>query len=727
MLGAQQPAASKIPPAPSLSETKQEVARKQKEHKQKSQQAAVPAATDNMRDVIILLNSVGKKEIKDPKTGELLVTISSPEVDRAGVITKMLALALCEKCAPIIASSSLFRIFLQEKLLYKTEPFNEMSLDGWDIYENRTHDLYCFVPQYTISLVPYTVDELKKEEIRTGLKLTALKQADEKQRKAWEEDVSSIHKNDDVVVDNVTALFVQGIDEGAKLWNLMLSGHGLAPLGSDFSTKVGGEIAVMTALIAGISVSQYKDLIKFFTEKIRVNFLYYWTCFGGDYNLLLAYIPTLIYKEGREVLRSSKQPNFTIVSGAVSSQSVMGRLGVNLEACSRGYTAMEKKRILANAGEKTVLNYCTFFNLLHTYALRAERAVIYNDQELQAILKPVTSRSTLPGDPYGITSLPQVMFPGTEMFRAVALDDSIVVLSDVLAKVRTLEGNKPLRLDNKQALLIYPRLIPFELDIKTGVNQALSIVSMQPGLGIHAFTQISINMGYEAFVAEAFSATMTAFSKIFYVQKLQSTAGRVLHNVFIRQQKESIYTIYTDDRGIVWEQIFDKKPEPRNQGWQTLPRTVVRRTEISAVQAIPENPYLNAVFNYFYAFDTDPFKDTFGFVAREKHLLNKEEKLLLAQAKKSFGATTKLTTEYPALFKNIKAADTMRLMSDELEAQSDANQKIIREKLGILNALLADPTIRSKELQSVYPQEPMLFNRAPNLKKQIDAAINSRT
>jgi len=186
-------------------------------------------------------------------------------------------------------------------------------------------------------------------------------------------------------------------------------------------------------------------------------------------------------------------------------------------------------------------------------------------------LLEITYRTTSLKDPYGISALPQVMFPGTDIFRAMALTDAISVITEVATRQHVFE-NKPFEFVDKEAILLYPNNIPVDISITVQAGKAApAIVSMQPGASLISLENVTGNFTFSQFMKESFGATQPLFTKYYYIKTLTLKNDKycidsvpvgtniTLQNVIIKQQNEKRDIIFSYNNAAYFNNIVQAR------------------------------------------------------------------------------------------------------------------------------------------------------------------------
>lgn len=613
--------------------------------------------------------------------------------DYRGPITLDLSVALCQKNFPILTTSSLlYNIQTIKNNLSTQMPIDKalksLQLDDkeWHIYQHRSKDLYLLIPKnYLRSIAKYNTNALESEvlkkypqfttdEVLIGFRIN--EDAGIFKKISWKnlefDDYSSAFESWSQI-DAKTAkkanwleIFTQGTDDIFGLWNIILAGHG--DYSEDFLSKVGipksiSELKKNYGNISGLSFKGYSDFIQFLTNNVKTNFLYYVTCFGGDVNLILPYITIMLNEKGN-VKAGIKKPNFTIAAAALTSQSVFTDPGTSLLECVNN--------------TKPQSSYKMFFESLKKYAPEANKAVIYKDKELKEILNYVTDRIKEIGGVsvgYGITALPSVMQPGSEIFRAIELNDKISVISEVLLKKHTLaikngkisKEAQPIILQNKEAILIYPLEIPVEIKITSEQDKLPpAIVAMTPGMSIIKINNLNTDIGFFNLLMGSIGAVEPIFNKYFFINSLTTTFDdkkRILKNVLILVNDKIVTAVFVASNNKIYT-------------WKETKPVVFKLTELNIpiTNNVKDNDYIHSLITYFDSNDpsVETIKKDFDFESLFK-LLSKEEQGILKQFAKENGTFNKKFKEADQ-----RKADKEQAARDK--AAKDKANKIIKQQ-----------------------------------------------
>lgn len=540
-------------------------------------------------------------------------------------VTFTFAAALCQGNFFIITTSNIFGNFLKLKSL-NTEQLNGVSLDKWNIYKTNTNDFYLFIPK-----------SLVNSEVQ---KLFAINSLETVQGTATVNLLSSIQRKSTLIIENLENIFNQSKD--TIPWNIFLNGHGSSPKINPDSIGSNIKFDESKALIGGLSLSNFRNFLQFLIQKINTGFFYLISCFAGDINLTLPFITTWINQKGN-IIGGIKKPNFTVVSGALTSEPVVSNVFDTLYLCRTN-----------SAITKGIMNFKLFFELLDKYGRSTNGRPSFNKAQLTEILNSITPRAKNTHDPNGISGLPSVLFPNTDNFQVISLDEKIFIISQVVVKKYMLD-KKLLVLKNKEAILIYPDIIPININIETSSNSVEpSIVSMTQGIGLQRIKEISTNLRLTQFI-NAFTHVKPAFNKYFFIEKLVVVEDRIdqnnmgqsitLNNVLILVKKDSVSMIFTQEESIC---LYTEKEFNNN---------------MAKFQQITSNAFLNSILNYFVILKNSDVKKAFNFDLLQNILPKKD-------VQKLTGLIKNLDQLIHANTVNEKIKNLMELIKEKIDTSS---------------------------------------------------------
>ncbi len=525
-------------------------------------------------------------------------------------ITNNFALALCQngnakQGYPIVVTSHTLKNFLQNK---DERVLNHIPalLSNFDIYATQAGDIYVFIPKtykhvmatrYP-SFVVAVENKFKAEkvlEIITGFALHRLVR------------VLSLDKNikshRSIELSSLFSIFLRKEDVWHHdtllgSWNILLSGHGSHSAQIEKYIAAGSlprlfkqvpQSLYQDVSIAGLGLDQFRTFIKFCTHDISTHFLYYRTCYGLGYNSLITYADGLINNKGNIV--AGLKPNFIIAMGAIVDSQSWENSANQVKKCFACTYAQDQKSSLEplctmHDNQKNTINYADFFTHVHDFALKKKHAGSIT-QQLRTVLSSITNTTQ---DPYfNIANTPQVMFPGTKTFQSIALDDSVVIINDVLVKARERE-RKPIEITRNVEdlfILLYAQDISVPLVLNT--SHIPTIISM--GLGTSLQTISRIVMPYHTTVD--FLYALQDFSelipKFLYVEQLNLADNVVLRDVFLRSDAKSSDMIYRARNGYIFRQSIGQND------W------VLDTCQVGSFvdNIVPNDSFVTSMVNYF--------------------------------------------------------------------------------------------------------------------------------
>lgn len=535
---------------------------------------------------------------------------------------------------------------LYKEIAIQMDIENELKseYDPFDIYKNLNNEnFYLLIPKDYINNFnkQFDIEEIKKaskaypdhkfEEFLTGFNIAP--ESKIMQQISYEDMKKQIKLTPraEINLNDIKTIFIQGTEDVFGLWNIYLMGHGqyaekIEDLLSLLSTKIAKEIDTSGAIIAGLNITNFRTLIQFFSKNINMNFLCYVSCFAGGYNRILPYINTLINEKGN-ILGGVQNPNFTIVS----SSTIDAPVTINLAQS----------------------NFVDFFNFLNKYTRKdIITPTKFSDLQLRDILNPITPKVEISEEKYDsrISQIPLVMFPETGFFRAIALDDSIGIISGVLAKKMILERGI-IEMKNKIAVLIYPNNVLALTLYNEDLNTKLPvIISMIPGISLNKIFSLVTNMTFSQFIQSIIGLEI-AFERFFFIETLsvlndKNTTGVepegqpiYLHSVLIhinkRIDKNSpniVDIIFTDKDGIMYTNTYEKG---------NFIKTPSTKLPIQKIKIFSDE-FIDSVYNYFLLSKKAPrlvmheqFLSKFGFNILIKLLSPEDSKTLKELTKES--------------------------------------------------------------------------------------------
>ncbi len=664
---------SSIPVAPPFESTeatpKERKAKKAKEAKETKETEA--ALSQSYQPPIIVKNVTIIADNSEKTTG-----------DDPGPETIDFATALCQQAGPIIVTGHTLYALLkwyhrvlppdEEEFLKKEAPFHlnllikQLRFDDetWQGYKTTDGIWYVFVPvsYKKRMLAQYDTPEFREyvakhshhhpEDIIldlavdpewSGLKKVPPTQLTKKFDKPEDEQLlfASIRKDTPYTVRGLKPLFVHGKTPLFGIINVALFGHGFYPHKMveqaalhkpvrEVATKQ-ETVSVEGATIAGWPIVQYRELQHFFTHDMNTNFVYVNSCYAGDINL---YLPHLTFINDKGTHSGGVYPPYTVVNGALTASQVIAEHHPLSHEKNNLFECIHGQEI--SVGYE---NFRKFFALLEQYSNRTTiHPTRFNDTEMREILLAITPRYTTKHDPWGISGLPQVMYPGTQHFTLFQLDPDIVIITKVLL-AKHKESKTPLTIKNKKVIALYPTEVDVPLVIETATASASSsssssssssttdappaLVSMAPGLVLHHIDELVTTSTFSDFLHTTMGSVSPGIPKYFLIRKLQvlndtngvpGVEGPVqLSDVFITVAHQEVNAYYTAPSGSMFKTRMGYHQR------RDMPPTYTTENVGKRIALFPEHPLLALIILYRMKHDKDVVK-----------LLTEHERKLLA-------------------------------------------------------------------------------------------------
>ena len=185
--------------------------------------------------------------------------------------------------------------------------------------------------------------------------------------------------------------------------------------------------------MAGVSLKEFSELMKFFDKTINTAFLHYATCFSGGYNQIFV----------NEVL-SSLNVNFIASSQGVGEKSTLATLPPLVPNSSKTGLIVSRQP------------YTDFFKLLNLFIDKPKEFIKIKGEKKEPIAQILrTIIPTMQND-----DQPFVRFPGVGVFDALSLDKNIKILTQSIVKAHEIE-KRPIDLNdtNTSIIIIKPSRI----------------------------------------------------------------------------------------------------------------------------------------------------------------------------------------------------------------------------------------------------------------------------
>lgn len=312
-------------------------------------------------------------------------------------------------------------------------------------------------------------------------------------------------------------------EQDAK-WAIYIAGHG-GPAQLMQNTSTNSPIVIpKTAYIAGLTLDEFSQLIKFFNNDINIAFLHYSTCFGGGYNQIFV----------NEIL-SSLNVNFIVSSEGIHE-------GVTNALLPHLIPNESKTRLIPSA-----LPYTEFFRLLRLFICQPQEFVKIKGEKkepIAQILKTIVPNMLQENQPF-------VRFPGADVFGALSINKKTKKLTQSIVKAHEIE-NKPINMSNTDIDLIIVNPSRINIPLNLGKNAQCAIVSptsatITPSYEvIHVFKEINFENTLQLLLYNFIYLNAHLDTRIFIVKTLtgilfkqsglpiQSGKTNIIHNLIIQ-------------------------------------------------------------------------------------------------------------------------------------------------------------------------------------------------
>ncbi|MCX5922701.1 MAG: hypothetical protein NTX86_05250 [Candidatus Dependentiae bacterium] len=563
-------------------------------------------------------NNTEKNITRNPHLHDVIILLNTTENNAEEAISIGFTLALCEKQYPVITTSHIFNLFLtatEETIKKIKNKFLQECATDWTIYKTNDKSFYLFIPK--------TYDSQKDRE-DLGFNLKNLEE--------FTPSDQAIDVRKTIDLTSLQSMFTYKTAyknmEDAGMWNIYLIGHGMYSKTLETAINKGllpNQINTLSpeghsdSTIAGLGLSRFGILLRFFIQAINTNFLHYISCYAGGYNTLLANMATIVNNQG--VTLSNTTPDFFISMGSIGEDLVTFHTKKLLNNC----LSCKTPQCLADAAKTEKSVYLAgFFDALHKYSHKdGTQKARFNDQQLKEILRPITDVPSImigKNKALAIAGLPQVMFPGTTVFRAVAINDDIKVITHVLARQNTLDKTPILIKSTEKTVLIYPTTISH---IKMDAYSPNAFISATPTVNLHKITLLETASSFDLLL-QAMRNVQYTFPKYFYIKTLEDSSKKTKRQVLIKVHRNQLDVVYTDESNTIQHRSL-----------------FYHNDTIKAVgklnNLVSNNTFLNALANYFI---NPSLKKDFSYDILLSKLLTDDETKTIADAIKKFMATS---------------------------------------------------------------------------------------
>lgn len=337
--------------------------------------------------------------------------------------------------------------------IYKNES-SKKNLTGWSFYKNPSSNAFFLCVPPSIKNFDASKD-LAEFGFRSDLKKEELK-------------VYPCILKDETDETGLGDFFDKGkglFESGSEPWNVYLVGHG----GSGW--------------IAGMPINIFKDFLFFLNgtikeseslHRIKTNFLFYQTCFGGGMNSITPYLSKIDIDNGKKraggKIIHAKMPDvlsFIIAEGATTDETTLAVTGSVYEP---------------------LVDYVDFFDRLETIFVGGSKIADKKDPWAY-VLETVTPKEAKRLS----TETPLIRFPGSGVFQSTEIDKKVFTLTHSRLMKYVYDDQNIVIDKDKEVLLLYPAIIPQKIVFKNYVK----IISMNPEYAVHFFENIQFdNINY---------------------------------------------------------------------------------------------------------------------------------------------------------------------------------------------------------------------------------------
>lgn len=283
----------------------------------------------------------------------------------------------------------------------------EFNLDDWEIAKIKNSKFVLMVPKTFLKIFGRNPGFNSDIFIQASALGQFLQRYPEDERVSKLIEILNTHEEENPRFN--IASFKNVFEPNTNIWDIRLLGHGT----SNRNPPV----------IANLLPNQLNALLSFFDRTLSVGTFFVESCMAGGKNRTLLETNT----DG-----ISLKHNFILILGSIGNSSI----GLHQEGT-----------------RESLIN---FFNYA---ADRRDKG-----GSLNTLLKKVAIVSPSPESQHGVQNIPQVWLPGGIGFQTFNIDQSILSLNSVLLK-KYQEDKKPLMIQNKVAVLVYPEFIDIPITV----------------------------------------------------------------------------------------------------------------------------------------------------------------------------------------------------------------------------------------------------------------------
>lgn len=262
-----------------------------------------------------------------------------------------------------------------------------------------------------------------------------------------------------------------------------------------------------SSMIAGMTIEAFTGFLQFLNTRIVTNVLVYVSCSSGGQNFVDPFktIDTIQMQSATGPFEKTVEYITTLKYPIVTASAIEAVVGLRTKIFSVPIFPGGPRIIVDII--KDFKDFKNFFN-----ALRAEKPEPL--EKIIPLLINVPYKGS--GDIENISLLPSIRMPHSNWITIPTDNEHIYAITNVKALA---QGTKPLKLTDKQVILVSPSEVAFELDLNLPQNKFPFIISQKPGIAYHAFAKISTKAPFHEVIKGFLSLDMTS-SKLFYIKEL---------------------------------------------------------------------------------------------------------------------------------------------------------------------------------------------------------------
>ena len=331
------------------------------------------------------------------------------------------------------------------------------------------------------------------------------------------------------IITKLASLFIPQKKNGELIspeqdtkWVIYLSGHG-GPAYQSMGNLQGPLQQI--ARVAGLTMSNFNQLMKFFNNSINTAFLHYTTCFSGGYNQVFV----------NEVL-SSLDANFIVSSEGLGERKTSGL------SLQMSFSTQEPRIRLGH------YPFTEFFALLKLFVSNPEEFVKKKEAKkdpLVVLLSTIHANMTEENQPF-------VRFPGIGVFGALAMNKKTKVLTQSIVKAHEIE-KKSIDVSKMNIIIVRPSRINVPINLgRITNNEHRAIVSPTPTNMsqyhelIHLFAEVNCQSSIQSLLFNFVYLNTSMKTQTFVVKKvtgvsIQPNQIGTIGNLIIQINKPSIH------------------------------------------------------------------------------------------------------------------------------------------------------------------------------------------